>query len=425
MTKSIDLKKPNMALFIGNARPPEYQSVKDSGLLIGLLHDSHCPIAYPKEGEFAEIITVDSDAEAARAGYSQLAEKYSIVAQLAAVETAVYDNAVLAQTTGLAAPSVQAATVALNKPLMRNMFISQLGSASTSASVIARNVEDLEQFAASHGYPIILKPTNLFGSMFVTKSSSPDELSKNFAWMTTEIRAHLNANGRKDDDVEIQAETYLDGTSHSVDCVVDGTGKPYPTEIVDVLTERDFGDDRVQHYARYAPSQLSLKQQLECREFAASAVRALGLTFCVAHVEFILTEKGPRLLEIAARPGGNRVHLMREVFGIDVMRAYLSSLTGEKIEVSAQYTKPWAIISVYPGTSGPFVGISNETMIQELAGYVRHGVRVKQGDHVGPASDGHLPVLSIELACSSLSELREAIVAARVACALVEVASTK
>lgn len=423
MTNSIDSKKPDMALFIGNARPPEYQSFKDSGLQIGLLHDSHCPIAYPKQGEFAQIITVDSDAEATRAGFERLAKEYNIVAQLAAVETAVYDNALLAQHTGLAAPSVQAATIALNKPLMRNMFISQLGSASTSASVIARTVDDLKQFAADYRYPIILKPTNLFGSMFVTKSSSPEELSKNFAWMTSEIRAHLNENGRKDDDVEIQAETYLDGTSHSVDCIVNGSGTPYPTEIVDVLTERDFGDDRVQHYARYAPSILNLKQQNECKEFAADAVRALGLTHCVAHVEFILTADGPRLLEIAARPGGNRVHLMRQVFGIDVMSAYFSSLTGQEIDVSARYSKPRAIISIYPATSGPFVGIRSESAIQAIPGYVKHGVRVQEGEQVGPACDGHLPVLSIELACSSLSELQEAIVSARVACALVEVAA--
>ncbi|TAX63534.1 ATP-grasp domain-containing protein [Rhizobium leguminosarum] len=360
MTDFDVMAKADLVLFIGNARPPEYQYFKDNGILTGLLHDSHCPIAYPPEGEFAEVITVDSNAGAARSAFDHLQEKYTIVAQVAAVETAVYDNALLAIHTGLPAPSVDAAEIALNKPMMRKLFISQLGDDSTSASTIVSNENDIGTFAEKHGYPIILKPTNLFGSMFVTKGYSLAELLENFWWMSGEIRAHLDANGRSEEPVEIQAEAYLDGSSHSVDCVVDGSGTPYPSEIVDVLTERDFGDDRVQHFARYAPSTLNLEQQVSCKEFATAAVRALGLRYCVAHVEFILTSKGPRLLEIAGRPGGNRVHLMRQVFGIDIMGAYFAALTDQPINIKPLQVKPRAIISIYPAKSGLFAGIRNE-----------------------------------------------------------------
>ncbi|NEJ02594.1 ATP-grasp domain-containing protein [Rhizobium ruizarguesonis] len=422
MTDFDVMAKADLVLFIGNARPPEYQYFKDNSILTGLLHDSHCPIAYPPEGEFAEVITVDSNAGAARSAFDHLQEKYTIVAQVAAVETAVYDNALLAIHTGLPAPSLDAAEIALNKPMMRKLFISQLGDDSTSASTIVSNENDIGTFAEKHGYPIILKPTNLFGSMFVTKSYSLAELLENYWWMSGEIRAHLDANGRSDEQVEIQAETYLDGSSHSVDCVVDGSGTPYPSEIVDVLTERDFGDDRVQHFARYAPSALNLEQQVSCKEFAAAAVRALGLRYCVAHVEFILTSKGPRLLEIAGRPGGNRVHLMRQVFGIDIMGAYFAALTDQPINIKPLQVKPRAIISVYPAKSGLFAGIRNVDTIQGLPGYVKHGVRVQKGEPIGPASDGHLPVLSIEISRDTVTELSDAIKAARVVCSLVDIA---
>lgn len=414
-------KKPDMVLFVGNARSAEYQGFKERGMAIGLLHDSNCPISFPSDGEFAEVITVDSDHDAAYAAFNQLQQKYNIVAQVASVETAVYDNAALATKTKLPAPSVEAAEAALSKPMMRSRFIAKLGARSTSASAIAQNEKQLLKFAAAHHYPLILKPTNLFGSMFVTKNHSAGELSKNYKWMTAEIRRHLDSTGRRDDPVEIQVETYLEGTNHSIDCLVDGRGNPTPTEIVDVLTERDFGGEKVQHYARYAPSILDRDKQNTCKEFASAAVRALGLTYCVAHVEFILTRNGPRILEIAARPGGNRVHLMKQVFGLDIMEAYYLSLTNQTIMLNPQQAKPRAIISIYPENCGNFASIRDEAAIRALPGYIKHSIRVNIGEPVGPASDGHLPTLSIELASETMDELLDAITGARTACNKIEV----
>lgn len=415
-------EKPDMVLFVGNARAAEYQFFKEKGILIGLLHDSHCPIMYPIDGSFAEMITVDSDREATIAAFNQLEEKYNIVAQVAAVETAVYHNALLAETTGLSAPSIKAAETALNKPMMRERFVSLLGPSSTSASTIVCKMDELKRFSDTHAFSIILKPTNLFGSMFVTKSHTADELSNNFEWMIREIRSHLDLTGRQEIVVEIQAETYLDGTNHSIDCVVDGEGNAVPTEIVDVLTERDFGGDLVQHYARYAPSILHGSDQDKCKEFASAAVRALGLSYCVAHVEFILTSDGPKLLEIAARPGGNRVHLMKNVFGLDLMEAYYASLTDKVIVLKSHRSIPRAIISVYPDKCGAFASVKNEGIIRKLPGYVKHTIRIKQGELIGPASEGHLPALSIELSCQTIGELQDAMSYARCACSLIELA---
>ena len=416
MTALEKVEKPSkeaVVLFLGNARPSEYAYFKENKLSIALLHDKHCPISYPPEGDFVRVITTDSTPEALFGAFQQLQTGYVVTAQIAAVETAVLDNALLATKTGLPAPSVGAAQIALRKPEMRKFFEQCLGPKSTSASALIRDENELTAFSSGNGYPIILKPTNLFGSMFVTKSHTLDELVKNYNWMTREIRQHLDDNGRACEAVEVQAETYLDGSSHSIDCIVDGDGVAVPTEVVDVLTERDFGVDKVQHFARFSPSLLSSEKQEECKAFAGRAVRALGLKYCVAHVEFIYTKDGPKLLEIAARPGGNRVHLMKEVFGIDIMAAYHAALMVRPINTQPKMVKPRAIVSIYPEARGTFNQVQNVQGIRSLPGYVRHGVRVAAGEIVGPASAGFLPTLSVELARSGIAELVASINAVR------------
>jgi D-alanine-D-alanine ligase-like ATP-grasp enzyme len=401
--------KQPVILLLGNARPNEYGYFKESGLKIVLLHDRHCPVACPPREDFEDIIPTDFSGDEPLLNYRKLAERYDVTAQIAAVETAVLDNAKLAAHTFLAAPTVGAATLALNKAEMRKAFIEKLGADSTSQSAAIDSEADLERFAGGRDFPIVLKPTNLFGSMFVIISHTAEELRANYREMVGEIRAHLDAAGRTNEPVEVQAETFLDGTSHSIDCIVDARGEVHPTEFVDVLTERNFGIDKVQHYARFAPSLLSPQDQERNRAFCKQAVKALGLSCCVAHVEFIQTRQGPRLLEIAARPGGNRVHLMKEVFGIEMMALYLSALTSAQIHVAPKYVRPRAIVSVYPDTVGAFFELLNEKAIDALPGYVKHGIRVGRGETVGPAQEGFLPTLSIEIAADTSAILLERI----------------
>jgi hypothetical protein len=411
--ENIDAGKPPVVLLLGNARPSEYNFFLEAGLKMVMLHDPHCPVACPPQEHFEAIIPTDFSGDEPVRAYRQLTQTYDVRAQIAAVETAVLDNARLACETQLCAPTVQAAALALNKAEMRKAFIESLGPDSTSQSATISTEAELNVFAEGKDFPIVLKPTNLFGSMFVTTSHNHSQLVASYRKMRSEIREHLDANGRAGESVEIQAETFLEGSSHSIDCIVDAHGNVHPTEFVDVLTERNFGVDKVQHYARYAPSVLPPDIQARDRLFCQRAVMALGLTSCVAHVEFIRTRNGPRLLEIAARPGGNRVHLMKEVFGIDIMASYYAALTSGLIDVKPRHVLPRAIVSVYAQEVGGFSAIRHVPQIQSLPGYVKHGVRVAPGETVGPAQSGFLPTLSIEITASSADQLLERIRALR------------
>ncbi|QMU78318.1 ATP-grasp domain-containing protein [Streptacidiphilus sp. PB12-B1b] len=72
----------------------------------------------------------------------------------------------------------------------------------------------------------------------------------------------------------------------------------------------------------------------EARHFAADALRALGLTDCVFHLEVF---GGPGRFvagELAARPGGGWIQtLVGKVLGIDIWAAAVRAATGEETEI--------------------------------------------------------------------------------------------
>jgi hypothetical protein len=92
-----------------------------------------------------------------------------------------------------------------------------------------------------------------------------------------------------------------------------------------------------------------------------------------------------------------------------MMALYLAALTSAQIHVAPKYVRPRAIVSAYPDTAGAFVELRNEKAIDALPGYVKHGVRVGRGETVGPAQEGFLPTLSIEIAADTSAILLERI----------------
>lgn len=66
-----------------------------------------------------------------------------------------------------------------------------------------------------------------------------------------------------------------------------------------------------------------------------AALRALGVTSGVTHVEVKLTPAGPRLIEVNGRLGGYVADLVRRARRVDLVRAALAAALGEAVDVAA------------------------------------------------------------------------------------------
>jgi hypothetical protein len=100
---------------------------------------------------------------------------------------------------------------------------------------------------------------------------------------------------------------------------------------------------------------------------------------------------------------------MSRVFGIDVIGAYYDAVVGRPFSVARKSVKPTCILSLYPEQSGRFKSVERLNELKTTPGYVSHGLRVAPGEPVGPAHEGHLPLMSIELQADTLDLLLERI----------------
>ena len=221
-------------------------------------------------------------------------------------------------------------------------------------------------------------------------------LLRNYRAMLSEVPAYYERLGKANTKLKVILAEYMQGSNTSIDCLIDSENNVYTTPIVDVLTGKDIGIDDYHHFARIVPSRLSQTEQQERDALAIAGVLALDMSNCAAHVEFI----GPRLGEIAARPGGNRPRILQLAYGMEELNAYHDILMGKKPELSQKHPGAAAVVTPFPSRSGTLKAIRHLDVLADLPGYLYHEVRGQVGQAVGLARNGHRAPLYTELQSS-------------------------
>ena len=398
------VQKQQLAIFVGAVRKTDYAHVQDMGYDIALLRDETCPLVPSHDPrDFRLICSLDFSTAQSDDLLGMLSGWYAHTLLLTTIETSVLSHAVIARKHGYRAPRVRAARMALDKTEMRRCFRKSLGPGRTVPFALVRNEKDLLRFAGGAGFPLVLKPINLFGSMFVSLCRSEPESIETYRKDRTLIRDFLNRLGREGEPVLMQAETFISGRCLSVDVVVDSNANSYPTPVVDIWTNQDFGRAGFAHLARFLPSRLPPDHQKKAIALAGEAVHALGLTNCIAHVEMIMGAEGPKLLEVAARIGGGRNALVERALGFSLIGEYVKVLRGEKPVMAAPGMTPRppkfvAVISPFPKSPGFYVDAPGLQRAKDAwPEFVSAMVRTRPGERTGPASAGFLPPANLTL----------------------------
>lgn len=395
-------EKKEAILFFGGVRKGEYENLIERGFNIVVIPDDSWSFL-PTDREaftYLEFLPLQNLSATTISTLVQIIQQYNIRSILCVIEVFMHSFAKLLKEIDYIGISPELANLTSNKTLMHHAFVKKIGTHSTAQYCEIKNKEQLIEFSKKINYPIVLKPSALYASLFVSYNNNESEMIENYLQAQVGIEQHLNKI-QSDKNVLVQAEEYLSGSNHSVDCVVTHDGEVIATPVIDVLTGRDIGIQDFHHFARIAPSSLSMQQQNDVIYLAKEGVRALNMTACVAHVEIIQTKNGPKLLEIAARPGGNRIHILKKSFGIDLIYAYYQVVKKETPKLSSLYEYPFAILTPFPNINGVFRGVNIQKITQEIASYFSHEIKAKPNQKIGTAVDGYTSPLTIELKSNS------------------------
>lgn len=145
----------------------------------------------------------------------------------------------------------------------------------------------------------------------------------------------------------VMVEEYMHGPEVSVEIMVI-EGEPHILTVTDkYITPPPYFVE----LAHCEPSRLDAKTQEDIRKVAIQAVKAIGIENAPAHVEIKVTEEGAKIVELAARLGGDFItsRLVPLSTGIDMVGASVLLATGEVPELTPKRNRGAAIHFIHAG----------------------------------------------------------------------------
>lgn len=231
-----------------------------------------------------------SDLDDLKRRLASLKPKYVV----AGCETGVELADILAEAFGTPGNGTAQSAVRRDKLLMHQALaahgLPHLSSLATS------DIDEALAFAAGLGsWPVVTKPLRSSGTEGVRLSRSPEELSENFGALVGSVTMMGERN------VQALVQEYALGREFAVN-TISRDGRHVLSDIWEYHKITSPEGAPVYERAMLVRGLDAAHRGLI--EYAFSVLDALGVRFGPAHVEIMLTEKGPVLIECAARPMG-------------------------------------------------------------------------------------------------------------------------
>ena len=177
-------------------------------------------------------------------------------------------------------------------------------------------------------------------------------------------------------------EEIMEGPEVSVEAVT-VAGKTKIISITDkIVCERPYFVE----VGHVEPSRLAADIQNRIKVLARQAIEAMNITDCPSHTEIIVTEDGPKIVEIAARLGGDFItsRLVPLSTGINMVRASVQMELGERAELERKKSRGAAIRFLSVERSGIVGEIYGVQEALKEPGVTEAVLYVKPGDEVNP-----------------------------------------
>ena len=176
--------------------------------------------------------------------------------------------------------------------------------------------EDLQSFAAEHGFPIVLKPADGRGSLGVSIARGDADIPKAMAWFGQWASEHRMLAEKMLQGEEWSVEAFSERGQHRVVCVTQKFKDPH--------TSVETG--------HCLPAPLPEPTRAAIQQFVARVLTAIGIDNGPSHTEVFVTPDGPRIVETHARLAGDSVvELIRLASGVDLDELWIRQVAGESV----------------------------------------------------------------------------------------------
>ncbi|MEU2913550.1 ATP-grasp domain-containing protein [Streptomyces massasporeus] len=264
-----------------------------------------------------------SDPEALVAAARDLSAVRRIDGVFCFSEALVEPAAALVEEFGLSGMGSEAVRNCRDKSRTRTLLASSGVGQPRSAAV--SSYDEAARAADEFGFPLVLKPRGLAGSLGVVLVPEPAGLFDAYR-----EAAAPNYPGVPTFEASVLVEEYADGPEISVDgLLADGVYRPLVLARKKVAMEPYF--EETGHLVDPCDPLLSSGELLT---LLTDAHRALGATGAITHTEVRLTASGPRLIEVNARLGGGLIPFLGSLAtGIDPGRCGARAALGRPVEL--------------------------------------------------------------------------------------------
>ncbi|MGW1564111.1 ATP-grasp domain-containing protein [Streptomyces sp. NPDC002144] len=230
-----------------------------------------------------------------------------------------------------------------DKALTRSRFAEH--GVPSARSVLVADEDDAVEQARRIGYPVVVKPRGMGGSAGVLRADHDASVREAFHSAMWETVLGLDAYAARG----VLVEEYLEGPEISAETVV----VDHQVRIVAVTRKQLGREPRFVETGHMVDARDPLLGDDAVTQTVTDAVQALGIERGVLHVELRLTDRGPALIEVNGRPGGDLIPLLvEEATGIDLMAAAAALACGTRPELSATRQRVAAVQFLYPAFTG-------------------------------------------------------------------------
>jgi biotin carboxylase len=254
----------------------------------------------------------------------EIAAEHSVAGVFSYDETTVVTAAHIAETLGVPGLSVDGVENCRNKHRTRQALTSA-GLPQPRFAYVTSLAEAITA-ADAFGYPVVLKPRGCGASMGVVKVDDPGDVEAAFA--VSEAASHAGAFAYEGG---VLVEEFLDGPEISIDgAVYHGEYQPF------VLARKRVGfPPYFEETGHTVTAEDPLFYDAEVRRVLTDAHRAVGVRDGITHTEIRLTDRGPAVIEINARLGGDLIpYLGRLATGIDPAYVAVDLATGVRPDLT-------------------------------------------------------------------------------------------
>ncbi len=325
------------------------------------------------------LLTLDfGDPEGAAAAVRRFARAHPIDAVVGVDDPTTVAAAVIAERLGLASNPVTATRAARDKHLMRQR-LSAAGVPVPRFRPVSLD-EDPVVMAGAVDYPCVLKPVSLSASRGVIRVDDPG----GFVAAVARIRAILERAG--DDSRTLLAEAFVPGQEVALEGLLVG-GVLHTLALFDKPDPLDgpFFEETIY----VTPSRLPAAGQAQVAAVTARAAAALGLAEGPIHAELRINERGPWVIEVAARSiGGLCSRTLRFGTGMTLEELILRHALGKKIESYDRERRPAGVMMIPIPKAGRLRAVAGKEQAEAVPGVEEVAITAHPGQELVPLPEG-------------------------------------